>query len=119
MIHVELNHSIPKPLVESGQVSQRDIHTDTQVCGATCYCGFRSQTVSPGTTPFEPLLSTDEAAQLLRMHPKTLQAMARAGQVPCAKIGKQWLFRASLLDEWVNGQLNWQQSRRVSTEEVS
>jgi len=30
---------------------------------------------------FEPLLGSDEAAQLLRIHPKTLQRMARNRQI--------------------------------------
>jgi hypothetical protein len=31
---------------------------------------------------FEALIDTGEAAELLRIHPKTLQQMARAGRVP-------------------------------------
>lgn len=50
---------------------------------------------------FEPLLSTEEAAAHLRMHPKTLQRMARQGQVPSIRIGKYWHFRLSALDAWV------------------
>ena len=34
---------------------------------------------------FEPLLDSDEAAQLLRMYPKTLQRLARRGKVPVFK----------------------------------
>ena len=50
---------------------------------------------------FEPLLSTEEAATHLRMHPKTLQRMARQGHVPSIRIGKYWHFRLSALDAWV------------------
>jgi excisionase family DNA binding protein len=50
---------------------------------------------------FEPLLSTDEASAHLRMHPKTLQRMARQGHVPSIRIGKYWHFRLSALDAWV------------------
>ena len=50
---------------------------------------------------FEPLLSTEEAAAHLRMHPKTLQRMAREGHVPSIRIGKYWHFRLSALDAWV------------------
>lgn len=57
-------------------------------------------------TNFEPLLSTDEAASHLRMHPKTLQRMAREGQVPSIRIGKFWYFRLSALDVWVREQEN-------------
>jgi len=50
---------------------------------------------------FEPLLDSEEAAALLKIHPKTLQKMARNGEVVAIQIGKLWRFRASALDEWV------------------
>lgn len=48
----------------------------------------------------EPLLDSVEAAQLLRIHPKTLQRMARKGEVPAMQIGKLWRFSASALLSW-------------------
>lgn len=63
---------------------------------------------------FERLLGIPEAAELLRVHDKTLQAMARAGTVPCVRMGKYWRFRASSLDAWVRNRLKLgNQSRRV------
>jgi len=50
---------------------------------------------------FEPLLNSVQGALLLGIHPKTLQRMARAGQVPALRIGDLWRFRASDLDEWL------------------
>ena len=50
---------------------------------------------------FEPLLDSDEAADLLRIHPKTLQRMARNGQIQGIQVGKLWRFRASDLEVWV------------------
>ena len=50
---------------------------------------------------FEPLLSSDEAAALLKIHPKTLQRMARRGEITGIQIGKLWRFRASVLNEWI------------------
>jgi excisionase family DNA binding protein len=38
---------------------------------------------------------------LLGIHPKTLQKLARAGTVPCHRIGDLWRFRASELDTWL------------------
>jgi excisionase family DNA binding protein len=37
----------------------------------------------------------------LKIHPKTLQKLARQGEVEAIHIGKLWRFRASALDEWV------------------
>jgi excisionase family DNA binding protein len=50
---------------------------------------------------FEPLLDTAQAAALLRIHPKTLQKMARRGEVVGLQVGKLWRFRASQLNEWL------------------
>ena len=50
---------------------------------------------------FEPLLDTDEAAKLLRMHPRTLRTKARRGSIPAVQVGKRWRFRASTLDRWL------------------
>jgi excisionase family DNA binding protein len=55
-----------------------------------------------GTTDFEPLLNSHQAAALLRIHHKTLQKIARRGEIHGTHIGKMWRFRASDLDEWVN-----------------
>ena len=64
---------------------------------------------------FEPLLDVQEAADLLRIHPKTVQAWARAGRLPCLRMGKYWRFRKSALEVWVAEQLeSSHQSRRVS-----
>jgi excisionase family DNA binding protein len=52
---------------------------------------------------FEPTLTSEEAARLLNIHPKTLQRMARRGQVPAHRIGDLWRFRASELDDWFRG----------------
>lgn len=50
---------------------------------------------------FEPLLDSVQAAELLRIHPKTLQRMARNGEITATQIGKLWRFRASELDSWL------------------
>ena len=50
---------------------------------------------------FEPLLDSDEAAALLKIHPKTLQRMARRGEIEGIRIGKLWRFRVSDLAHWI------------------
>ena len=50
---------------------------------------------------FEPLLDSAEAAALLKIHPKTLQKMARNGEIVAIQIGKLWRFRASALNDWL------------------
>lgn len=50
---------------------------------------------------FEPLLDSDQAAALLRIHPKTLQKKARAGEIPGRHVGNRWRFRVSDLNDWL------------------
>jgi excisionase family DNA binding protein len=54
-----------------------------------------------GPTEFEPLLDSEQAAILLRIHPKTLQKMARRREIHGTHVGKLWRFRASDLNEWL------------------
>jgi excisionase family DNA binding protein len=50
---------------------------------------------------FERLLDSEEAASLLKIHPKTLQRMARQKRIAGIQIGKLWRFRVSELDRWL------------------
>lgn len=59
------------------------------------------QYLPPSGDRFEPLLDSVQAAELLRIHPKTLQRMARNGEIAAVQIGKLWRFRASELDAWL------------------
>jgi excisionase family DNA binding protein len=56
---------------------------------------------TPQGEEFEPLLDSEEAAALLRIHPKTLQRLARTGTITGIQIGRLWRFRASALNRWV------------------
>jgi excisionase family DNA binding protein len=51
---------------------------------------------------FEPLLSDADAGKLLGLHPKTVQRLARQGELPAVRIGRYWRFRASALDLWID-----------------
>lgn len=54
---------------------------------------------------FEPVLDSEEAAALLKIHPKTLQKLARRGKIPGFRIGKLWGFRASALNRWLESKM--------------
>ena len=43
----------------------------------------------------EPLLDSEQAAAIVKVHPKTLQRHARNGLVVGVRVGKLWRFRAS------------------------
>jgi excisionase family DNA binding protein len=64
-----------------------------------------------GTSPtvlFEPLLDDRRAGEMLGLHPKTLQRLARQGEIPAIRIGRYWRFRASSLNAWIELQCNGQ-----------
>jgi excisionase family DNA binding protein len=51
---------------------------------------------------YEQLMSDVEAAKFLGgLHPKTVQRMARRGQLPAYRIGRYWRFKASELSAWL------------------
>ncbi len=53
----------------------------------------------------ERLLTSKEASEVLKIHPKVLERMAKRGEVPALKVGKFWRYRASTLDAWINSRL--------------
>jgi excisionase family DNA binding protein len=59
----------------------------------------------PGAFHLEPLLDTDEAAAIMKIHPKTLQRFARLGLIRGVHVGKLWRFRASEIDNWIDRQM--------------
>lgn len=57
---------------------------------------------APALIAYEPLLNDSEAARFLGgLHPKTVQRMARRGEVPHYRVGKYYRYRASELDAWL------------------
>jgi excisionase family DNA binding protein len=57
-----------------------------------------------GVPEFEPLLNSEQAAELLQTHHKTLQKLARRGQIHGSHVGKLWRFRISDLNAWLDRQ---------------
>jgi excisionase family DNA binding protein len=57
-----------------------------------------------GLNDFEPLLNSRQAAQLLDIHHKTLQKLARRGEIHGSHVGKMWRFRASDLNALLDRQ---------------
>lgn len=46
-------------------------------------------------------LTAQQAADLLQTSRDTLIRKARAGEIPAAKLGREWRFRAADLDAWL------------------
>ena len=47
------------------------------------------------------VLTTEEAAELLSMHPKTLLRQVREGAIPAARVGRRWKFSRRQLLLWL------------------
>jgi len=72
-----------------------------------------------GSVPqFEPLLNDEQAAQLLGIHPKTLQRLARTGLIPAHRVGRFWRYRASEIDDWLRRSPGSLSADRMTTANV-
>jgi excisionase family DNA binding protein len=49
-------------------------------------------------------MTTDEVSVYLNLHPLTVRRLARDGEIPATKIGRQWRFKRDLLDRWIEEQ---------------
>jgi excisionase family DNA binding protein len=56
--------------------------------------------------PMRAIWNSCEAAQYLRIHPRTLVRMARRGEIPSIQIGRLWRFRRIDLDDWLTSKVN-------------
>lgn len=50
------------------------------------------------------ILTIEEAAAYLRMHPQTLREKVAAGKIPGKKPAKRWLFSKRRLQEWIGAE---------------
>jgi excisionase family DNA binding protein len=64
----------------------------------------RKPPVSSNFVP-ERLLDSEEAAAIIRIHPKTLQRLARQKIIRGIQIGTHWRFRASEIEAWYQDKL--------------
>jgi excisionase family DNA binding protein len=51
-------------------------------------------------------LTTKEVAQYLRVNQYTVYRLVSQKKLPAYKVGSQWRFKKSVLDHWLNTQLN-------------
>lgn len=47
------------------------------------------------------VMTLEEAAEYLRVHPRTLRMKASEGKIPGAKIGRVWRFHRQQLESWL------------------
>ena len=58
--------------------------------------------MSGPNTPDHEILTLEEVAHYLRLKPQTIYKWAQERRIPAVKLGKEWRFRRSILDRWLN-----------------
>jgi len=46
------------------------------------------------------IMTLEEIAAYLKLKPQTIYTWAQEKKIPAAKIGKEWRFKKSIIDEW-------------------
>ncbi len=49
-------------------------------------------------------LTTEEVLGYLKVNPRTIYRLIRSGELPAIRIGRQWRFRRSDLNTWIDRQ---------------
>lgn len=57
--------------------------------------------LAAGVSLLEPLLTTKQVAELLQLHPKTVERMARAGRIPSHRVSGRARFQPSDIASWL------------------
>lgn len=55
-------------------------------------------------------LTTDEVLSYLKVTPRTIYRLIRSGELPALRVGRQWRFRRTDLDAWLERQRPFAQS---------
>jgi excisionase family DNA binding protein len=46
-------------------------------------------------------MTLEEIAAYLKLKPQTIYTWAQEKKIPAAKLGKEWRFKKSIIDEWI------------------
>ncbi|MFQ5342295.1 MAG: helix-turn-helix domain-containing protein [Anaerolineae bacterium] len=57
------------------------------------------------TLPRERLLTVEQVAEILQVHPQTVYGLLRAGHIRAAKVGRAWRVRPQAIDEYLEEQM--------------
>jgi len=51
------------------------------------------------------ILTIEDVASYLRLTPQTIYRWAQEKRIPAVKLGKEWRFRRSIIDAWLDEQI--------------
>ena len=75
-------------------------------CRATIQPGGGMATEpSNGGDSGKEILTIEELAGYLRLKPQTIYKWVQGNRIPAAKLGKEWRFRKSTIDRWLDEQM--------------
>ena len=52
----------------------------------------------------EPLMTLEDIAAYLQLHLRTVNRLAKEGELPVMKIGRVWRIKREVLDRWITEQ---------------
>ncbi|HKI77938.1 MAG TPA: helix-turn-helix domain-containing protein [Ignavibacteriaceae bacterium] len=52
--------------------------------------------------PNNEIMTLEEVSAYLKVKPQTIYTWAQEKKIPAAKLGKEWRFKRSIIDEWFN-----------------
>ena len=70
-------------------------------------------------------MTLEEVATYLKVKPQTIYTWAQEKKIPAAKLGKEWRFKKSIIDEWfiqhidekfTNVINNWKKKEKLNEE---
>lgn len=50
----------------------------------------------------DEIMTVAEVAEYLKMKPQTIYKWLQDGMIPAAKLGREWRFRKSVIDAWLD-----------------
>lgn len=77
----------------------------------------RFRVPAPPAAPAPPRLLLDplEAAAALKISPRTLWSLTKAGRIPCIRIGRQIRYGVAVLERWIAAESSAAQGRTDET----
>jgi excisionase family DNA binding protein len=56
----------------------------------------------PGAGQLGEFMTVEDVADMLRINKSTVYRMAKAGRIPATRVGRQWRFRLSALEDFLD-----------------
>jgi excisionase family DNA binding protein len=60
-----------------------------------------SRLASGGADKTPDMMTIAEVAKYLKLHELTVRRLAREGELPAFKVGRQWRIKRTLLETWI------------------